>query len=523
MPDAYYRISANQSEADETFCQHPRLIMNLQKVAPMRRDNIPRFKDIRATHRFPIKTEYRPCILMSNDLIKHTTNTNNFITGYNGDIQAQMYLKTYISAGTIDITDTAGAAFFATAGATAAWSFCRNFVPRLLKQTDFMVQGDTITDFSGDVLYLYSQWFVRADRRAALLRLWRETLVEFEYNGTKNPTITGGAGTATAVETSPITWAADPTNFSVRVQHIALQAPRYSRPAFYLFIPLDALSLARSLEQSFPLSPLYALERKVEFEYNDIRDTINVYIDGATGGTAPLDGWAQPGFGSNAIPWTATPSITKTELFVNYILVHRDLQRILSMNGYGYVIRQFAYESVNVDTNTNRELSYTKVVDWVGIIGRYTRQTKPTVDGTSIDYDGTGTAATIPGQYKIDPYSIPADIDPINDVDVTARGQTFYKELTWTEMSSMFGYTTGGTDFSSQIDRAAAIVPFTQRISMEQYLGSYNSGFGPNLTFTWRETAFDKNSSLPAGLVTFVLCCDNAFAAYRGTATVRYT
>ena len=500
MPDAYYRISSNKSEADETLYQHNRLIEKLKVLAVGRPEGIPSFSDIRQTHRFPIKTEYRPCIVMSNDLVKHTTNTSQFITGYNGDIQAQMYLKIFISAGTI--TQVAANEY--------GWSFCRNFVPALIKKIAFKIQGDIITEFSGEVLYLYSQWFVTADRRAALMRLWRETVVELDYG------LVGSSGAGGAA--SNLAYNIALTSYVARHPHTPLQANISTRAASHVFVPLDALALTRSLEQSFPLSPLYALERVVEFEYNDIRACINVF---PTDGTPA--GYVDPDFAQTVILWPFIPAITSTELYVNYILVHRDLQRILSMNGYGYVIRQFSTDSISVVDANTRELSYTKVVEWVGLIGRLTSSIARAPDTATVDVDGAGAGIiTLPGATRVDPFGVAVDVDPISDVDVTARGQTFYKELTWTEMSAMFGYTTGGKDFHSQIDRSAAVVPFTQRISMEDFLGSYNSGYGPNLTFKWRATAFAAGV-LTAGTLTFVLCTANAFAAYRGTATVRYT
>jgi hypothetical protein len=489
MPDAYYRIAANKSEADSSLYQHARLTKSLSAVASQRKDNVPTFKDIRLTHRFPLKQDYKPIVLLSNDIVEHTTNTGKFVTEYKGDTQGQMYMKTHITAGEVDAVLTQYYTF----------QYCENFVPALINKINFKVNADHVCSIPGAALFVYSRVYVTPNMRPGLMRLWKETVVTLKY-GVGMPLNPAAQAAYTVAITS----------FTASMPHTPLNAPAYAKPAFDLYIPLDIITTAKGVDNPFPTAALHNLERTVEFEYNTLTDYINVI--GADDGGTTWD-YVNP---SNAT-WLSTPSISSTLLYVNYILVHRDLQKIMALNGAAYVIRQFEADEVIVTNADRRELSYTKVIDSIAIIARYFRNTTRVETGATI----TINLVAINTEYPIDPFFLPMDTNPISTINVTARGQVFYQNKTWDELSAVFPYIFGSDQSSAPLDRSLAMVTFNQKLTDRDLFSTYNSGYGPNVTIQWGATAFSTTDATK-GAIIFIVIAVNVIAAYRGVMSIRY-
>jgi hypothetical protein len=570
MPDAYYRIAANKSDADATLYQHERLMARLMDLARVRKDRVPLFADIRSSHRFPLKVEYRPTILMSNDLMKITSTpgSRSFRTVYGGDMQGQMFMKLPFSAGN-----------FAANTKHYAFAFCRKFLCSIIKRVTFRTGGELFSEFNGDAFFLYNEWFIQPHLRPALNRMMREAVLEFDFAPSSPVLEANDVPTPGATTVGNGSYAHRVDSLRLFLPHYPVTLPTIHRPAFDIYFPLNIISCAGGLEYSYPLSALHNQDRVLEYEFYDVMDYVNCIVDDTSLGTGDATGVSTLNLGTNAegAPWyldvtpaiaqggpgpagsvqinagvglsstsgfvlptdvstslfVNKPSLGTIDLYVNYLIVHRDLQKVLSLNGYAMAIRQYTTDTKTVTTNDTWEFQQTKIVEWIGLIGRHSYNYRRTLTGgaditvgdatTYVDAAGATVSAASGTAYhpyhEINPYYMPTDEKPINDIDVLARGQVFYKELDWDMLSSVNPFITAGDDSSTSANNCAGVVLFTQRMARNDVWSTYNSGFGPNVSIRWRTTAFSPSNP---GTLSSVMCSVNIFAAYRGVLTVRY-
>jgi hypothetical protein len=130
------------------------------------------------------------------------------------------------------------------------------------------------------------------------------------------------------------------------------------------------------------------------------------------------------------------------------------------------------------------------------------------------------TVATPDQYYEVDPFYLPVDEQPINQITLSARGQVFYKDLTWEEVSAVYQYLYTKSEMGTTVNHCIAVFTFAHHYMDELHTGSYNSGFGPNLRLLWRTYAFSQSDP---GLLNTVVQGLNMVLAYRGSLSIRYT
>jgi hypothetical protein len=491
MSDGYYKIAANKSDADEAIYQHGALVESIMKFAPDRKDNVPVINDIRVTHRFPLKPAFIPVILMANQMKYITTNTNTFITDYGGEVQAQIFMRWDFTEMELSALDATEEGF--------AFSLCPNFVCAVLDYIAFRVGGDIVTRFSGNALFAYTSLFIGEDHRPALGRMWKEVVPEFVY-------LAGGPANVAGAVTYPY----EITSFEVRFTHKPLQAPDYQRDAFSLWVPLDPINVARSMSDCYPLASVHNLERKIEYSIKTVEDYTNVCLTsiGSSEFVEPFSAF---------VNWLHRPAQPTVSLYVNYILVHRDLQKTLALSPWAKIIRQYEDDSFTVTGATHKELSYTKIVEWIAIIARYTRNTVRTLTGATLADGGANNNNIV---YMIDPFYLPPDTAPIDEIRLLARGNVFYDTITWEIISDVFPFMFKGDHSATTKNGCLAVIPITQELSNMDLYSTYNSGYGPNLDIEWRQTVFDTTDT---GSLVAIVCAINVLATYRGVLSIRYT
>lgn len=503
MSEPYYRIGTARSELEtilyDTAALGERLAVESQALeAQNLQDGVPSTSRIKSTHRFPFREEFTPVVNSANQFILHDNATNRrFTIEYGGEFGGRMYQAIDISAGTVAPVNVLD---------TVLWAFCDNLVPSLLNNISYKVSTDTLYEFPGHMFYAWYQLLAPMGSRPALMRCMKECVWEWKWMfGMPSKDLVGQYNRTTAG-----------TVLALQHPYSPLQSYEVTHGAVTLYVPYNIFTLC-NVRNAYPMVGVYSLQRTLEYSFNPLINCINVWA--GVGGTGDHVDPTMTNPVTGIFTWTTMPTITATRLMVEYFVVHKDLQRMLAMNAYGFLIRQYFEDTETLTDKTVREISVTKIIESLYIMCRH----EYNVTHTPIDpgvITVALTAITVDAYHAIDPFFLPVDEKPINQITLSARGQTFYKDLDWTEISEVnqFLFTTPGQGTS--LNHCLAVLTFAHFYYQSAHTGSYNSGFGPNLRLIWRQNLFSQND--PGRLNTVVQGL-NMVLAYRGALSIRYT
>lgn len=510
MAEPYYRISTAQSELDNILYDQGNLTGRLNGEAKMAKeqgeDDIPKVTRIKATHRFPFRSQFRPTVIMANQILVHTNSSNNrFTLEYGGEFIARMYQALDISAGTLAFP------VGSTLGPASGWAYCPNFIAALLTLASFKVSTDTLYEFTGEMLYVFYSIISPIAQHTALARMLHETTYEMKW-------VPGGAANSL-----PYGVAAEASAFdNVMMVHPDTPAQAYAltHPAMTIYIPYNLFTM-NNVEDAYPEVAVYSLQRTLEYTFKSILSVINLWaIDTLV---PPVSGFIEPTFaGTVGYTWSAVPAITATRIYVEHITLHRDMQQMMAMNAHAFMIRQYYKDTETMDTKVLHEIAVTKVIESLYLIGNFNRNsiTRTAVDAGVTSVQLSAAPVTTPVIYPIDPFYVPVNTKPIDNITLSARGQQFYRDVKWDEFGSVWPYLFGKCDNNTSANACLAVITFGLWYRQQDHTGTYNSGWGPNLRIAWTAQAF---SSLNPGTLIILLQCINMVLAYRGALTVRYT
>ncbi|MFA5091075.1 MAG: hypothetical protein WC483_00305 [Candidatus Paceibacterota bacterium] len=391
---------------------------------------------------------------------------------------------------------------------TVLWGYCDNFIAHYLQLASFKVSTDTLYEIPG---YMYFAWYsliVPMAARPALTRCLRESCYEFKW--------IFGTGAGDLVAQYNRTTAA--TVMALQHPYSPLQSYELTHLAFTVYVPYNIFTLC-NVRNAYPLVGVYSLQRTLEYTLRNVTDCINIWAGllgvGGHIGTATLG--AAP---AGAYLWTITPTMTATRLIVEYFVVHKDLQRMLAMNPHGYLIRQYFDDTETLTDRTVREISVTKIIESLFIVCRHVRNTTQTAINTGVTLVTLTGPRTFDEMHAIDPYFMPMDERPIDNITLSARGQIFYRNLRWEEVSAVNPYLFSTAQVGTTLNHCVAVLTFAHHYIADQHTGSYNSGFGPNLRLQWTASVF---TAADPGLLNTCVQALNMVLAYRGALSIRYT
>jgi len=504
--EPYYRITTAQSDLDKVLYEQPKASAMIMSAAVAARSSgnrnlEPKVSLLKNSFEFLYRRGFKPAVIAANQWIKQTaTSGNKYELDYGGEYMARAYRAVDISIGTLDITV---GGHFDGPGAGMGFAYCRNFVFHLMEKISFKVSSDSLYDITGEGMFAYYSMVSPAALRPALLRAIRETVYELKWN----PGATYDATGATLTQMS---------SFYAHFATEPIQAYMKEHKAFTVYVPLNFFTLF-NVTSPYPEVAVYSLPRYIEFQDRALERCINLY---ATDEALPaVSGFIPPAFTSTPVAdytWAAVPAITSSRLYVEHIVMHKDLQPMLATTSHAFLLRQFYKDTETLSDKNMREIAVTKVVETLYLIGRHYYNTTHTEIAPPVPVGGINSV------YEIDPFSMPTDERPINNITVSARGQTFYKELTWDEISCVWPYLLGHSGNSTTENHCIGVVTFASFYNWEeQQTGSYDSGFGPNLRVTWTE-ALPFTTADP-GILDQIVQSYNVGMAYRGAFSIRYT
>ena len=507
--EPYYRISTATSELEGILYETADVVGRVQTDETVQkahgRDKV--FSSIgvlKAKHRFPFRTAFTPVLISANQFITHDNATNRrFSIEYGGEYSARMYQAIDVSIGTIASTSDLH---------TVGWAYCDNFIASLLELASYKVSTDPLYEFTGRMFYIWYSHIVPMAARPALTRCLHESCWEFKWAyGAASQDLT------TQYNRTSVTGA-----LAMQHPYSPLQSYETTHAAFTAYIPYNLFTMA-NVANAYPMVAVFSLNRVLEYTFNTLLSCINVWANVLAVADPPADaesGLVNPA-GVTAYTWAATPAITATRLIVEYYSLHQALQNTLAMNAHGFLIRQYFEDTVAIsDTSTtSREISITKIIETLYMLARHERNIIPTPLDTGVD-TLLIAGAQEDKYHLVDPYFMPIDEWPINLITLAARGQLFYRDLTWEEVSAVNSFLFSSKDGGTSYNHCLGIFTFAQEYFNPQQTGSYNSGFGPNLRLSWRASAF---SQLDPGRLSTIIQGMNMVLAYRGTLSIRYT
>jgi hypothetical protein len=514
MSEPYYRISTAQSELDNILYDQANLTGRLNSEALLEKqqggDEVPKVTRIKASHRFPFRTQYRPMSICANQILRHANSTNNrFTIEYGGEFISRMYQSIDIGIGTV----VAAAPLVLT---SLTWQYCPNFVSVLLEMASFKVSTDTLYEFTGEMLFVQYSIISPMSQRPALARMLQETTFEFKWAPGTAANGISTYGIAAGVDVS-----SDITHLELFHPTVPAQAYAATHPAMTVYIPYNLFTM-NNIENAYPEVAVYSLNRTLEYNFKNLIRAIN--LRGVT--AVPVSGFLPPAFaGSIWHTWTVVPAITATHIHVEHITLHRDLQQMMALNAHAYMIRQYYKDTESMDSKAHHEIAMTKVIESIYLIGSYNRNIADStntrtalVPAVPMILDAVPT--TVNAVFPVDPFYMPCGVNPIEGITVQARGQKFYDNFAWNEFSSVWAFFFGKCDNATTTNHCLAPITFALFFYQLEHTGTYNSGWGPNLRITWTSQAF---SPVWSGTLVFLVQCINMVLAYRGALTVRYT
>jgi len=492
MAEPYYRISAAKSELEDILYGTGSLADRVGR-SNFTADGAASITSIKMTHIFPFRTEFNPIILTANQYITHENTTNNhFVLEYGGEYMSNLYQVFNFGAAEIAPVNQAH---------TITFAYCENFIAHYVVETIFKVATDELYKLPGQMYYIWYSLIVPLARRPALTRCLHETCWEFKWMvGADSGDLADQYGRTTAGNV-----------LTLQHPYTPIQAFRTRHEAFTIYMPLSLWTLS-TIENAYPIAAIYSLTRKVEFTLrSSIYDCINVHLAGAESGlirSAP---------DSALYTWVSAPRLVKTTLVAEYHVLHQSLQKVICLNPHGYLIRQYFLDTETVAESSTRELSVTKIIETIYLLARHSRNVTPTPTGATLNL---GEGLLVPTYHLIDPFFLPANEHPIDTVNLTARGQSFYKGVGWDEISSMYEYLYTAPDMGTTTNHAIGVITFGHHYHAFQQTSSYNSGYGPNLRVGWLKKLF---SNVDPGIMEIVVQGSNLVLIYRGSLSIRYT
>lgn len=505
MSEPYYRIGTARSELDailyDTANLSNRLAAESAQLEQLRKqDGIPSLSSLKLTHRNPFRPEFYPVINTANQFISHDNATNRrFTIEYGGEYSARMYQAIDVSAGTVAEN---------VVGDTVLWAYCDNFIANLIINISFKVSTDTLYEFPGHMYYIWYTLLVPMAARPALTRCLKECCWEYKWiYGQASKDLVGQYNRTTAA-----------TVLALQHPYSPLQSYEATHGAFTVYVPYNIFTLA-NVKAAYPMVGVYSLQRTLEYSFKPLISCINVWA-GVAGVGGLVDPTATTAGVGGIFSWTTTPTITATRLLVEYFVVHKDLQRMLAMNAHGYLIRQYFEDTETLTDKTVREISVTKIIETVYVLCRHDYNVNHTAINAGVALVTLTGPRTFDEFHAIDPFFLPVDQKPINQITLSARGQTFYKDLDWEELSAVNQYLFTTPFMGTTLNHCLGVLTFAHHYYQDMHTGSYNSGFGPNLRLQWRAHAFSQTDP---GLLNCIVQGLNMVLAYRGALSIRYT
>jgi hypothetical protein len=495
MGEPYYRITVAQSELEGLLYETKELgnrLSNEERVLTQRGENdgVPRVASISVTHRNFFRTRFYPCIICASQLILHTNTTNRrFSVEYGGEYMSRAYQIIDIGAGTV--------VFNPVMGTAAAWAYCKNFLASFLNIQSFKASTDTLYEYTGEMFFVLYSYLTSMAQLPALTRMIRETC--FEYIWAPGAAATDGATSG---------------QLAVHFPYAPPQAYAATHAAMTLYLPLTLFGL-NSVENAYPIVAVYSLPRWVEYTFNTLENCVNLYFTTTLSGNLIAPSFA----GNTIVTWTSVPAVTDTRLMVEYWVVHKSLQRMLAMNPHGILFHQYTKLPETIVDKNSMDIAVTKIIETIYILCVHYYNTMHTQVGvTVLTMDDLVTTAPI--LYPIDPFRLPMGQKPINRITVSARGQNFFRDHDWEEITSVFPYMYGQSSLGTTLNACVGIITFGVWYWGLLHTSSYNNGYGPNLKLAWLTHVF---SSADPGVLIIILQTINMVLAYRGGITVRYT
>lgn len=497
--EPYYRLTVAQSELEGLLYDEDDLLSRLSAEAASlsskgESDGVPRLSSISTTHRFPFHLRFSPIVACASQLITHSTATNRrFQLDYGGEYMSRGYQAIDISAGTI--------APVVAKVSSCGWAYCKNLLASLIDTISFKVSSDTLFEFTGETFFAYYSLLGYGNKMPALNRMIKESCFELVWSG--------GFGYTEGDSASQL---------GVHATFTPPQAYELTHAAMTIYMPLDLISMF-SVENAYPIVAVYSLPRWVEYQFKSLQSVINLWAVGV----APAAGFVDPAFTGNAlVTWSAVPAITDTRLVIEYWTLNKSLQKILAMSPHGILFRQWTKISDTIVDKNSIELAVTKIIETVYIVSRfyYSVNTSLKIVGGVQQTIALVDLATANQVWEKQPFSLPTDVKPINRVTVAARGQSFFSDLDWDEISGVFPYLYGQPNLTTTYNNCIAFVTMGIWYWSMLHTSSYNNGYGPNLRISWQQNAF---SAATSGLIDLIIQSLNMCLFYRGAAVVRYT
>lgn len=506
--EPYYRLTTAQSDLDKVLYEQPKvsgLIQSAAMAAAQTRNRAqePRISLLKgAGFEFLFKRPFRPAVNAATQWLSHDPTGTKFEADYGGEYLGRAYRAIDFNGGEVSFNPV-----FLTA---ATFAYCKNFVFQYVERLNFKVSSDVLYEVAGEAMFAWFTMCSPYSMRPALLRSIHETVFEAKWipGAVYNPLL-------------PLTNTF--ASFYCHYPYEPIQGYMAVHAPFTVYLPLNFFTL-NNITQPYPEAAVYSLPRYYEYTDRALDRCINFYITSIV----PLNaGLVRPVFtgatpGPAAWSWVVVPAMTRTRLLVEHIVLHKDLQPMLATTSHAFMFRQFYKDTETLSDKNQREISVTKVIETVYLIARHYYSTTHTeVAGETVQIAVGPPPVTVPVVWEIDPFSLPTGEAPIDDITISARGQVFFGNQRWHEISSVWSYVMGHSGVSSTENHCIAPVSFAMYYFWEdQQSGSYDSGFGPNLKTAWTAHAFD---TADPGILDQIVVSYNVGLAFRGAFSVRYT
>jgi len=504
MAEPYYRIGTAKSELETILYDMTQLNIDLEAAAARHagkgEEALATISDIKRSHRFPFRTTFSPVVCSANHFLSNSNSSNRrFTIEYGGEFSARMYQAIDFSAGTVEAVTT---------GDSVLWAYCDNFIASFIDNIAYKVSTDILYEFPGHMYYIWYTLLAPMASRPALMRCLRECCWEFKWmQGESAKNLTNQYNRTTAGNV-----------LTLQHPYSPLQSFETTHGAFTAYVPYNLFTLC-TVRNAYPVVSTFSLNRSLEYNFNPLINCINVWA--GVSGSSPDSGLVDPTATNpttGIFTWVTTPTVTGTRLIVENFVVQKELQRMLALNAHGFLIRQYFSDVETLYEKSGRELSVTKIIESIYLLCRHTRNVMHT------PYPSTTTEVTLTGgavseYHAIDPFFMPVDEKPINGVSLAARGQVFYKDLDWDEISAVNQYLYSTPFNSTSSGHCLGVLTFAHFYNQDEHTGSYNSGYGPNLRLSWRQQAF---TSTDTGILNTVIQGLNMVLFYRGALTIRY-
>lgn len=509
----------------------------------------------RRTHIVPFKRELKPYISMAPAPRTYTTTSDSFEIDYSETFIGPIAAKLKISTGQINPNQASQGAYF-------AWSLPNGFTCALINQVTMSTHNEEIMKFSGKALYAISMLDIDVRRMPALKALWKEAHVEWQYApGVPTDFLADGVTEVSSAfgsyDASNATYFKKYSSFEARTSYIPLQAPRFYRPEFYVYVPLDILPMNRSLYYAFPHIAVHDLKVQIKIECKTVMEFVNVYAsdarlgyandildDGVTLATTPTfvgdskvvttaTGYTINGdyVDPNEITWIAQPALLSKELYVTFYAVQAYLENALSVYRYTQIFPDVTESNFTVTGQTKETIAYSGNYSHIALMPNYSHyniRTYKDVSGnpTAVKasaatitlgdtYDASSDDATVATPiisggklaycvFPVDPFHEFLDVAPIDTFTLSPRSSEASVNYTWSELAQLQPYllSLGDANCTPPNKNNMAIISFNALLDREKIINFYPLGIAPNLELNIASTIF---TTTKPGVVQVIL------------------